>query len=51
MKKSELYHLAQIAIVQSPQISPENKMEILKLLLENESLELYRESKEEREAQ
>ena len=48
MKKSELYHLAQIAVVQSPNISPENKMAILKLLFEDESLELYRESKEEK---
>lgn len=47
MKKSELYHMAQIAIIESQNISPENRVEILKLLLEDESLELYRESKEE----
>ena len=46
MKKSELYHLAMVAIVQSPNISPENRVEIVKLLLENEDLELYREKVE-----
>lgn len=49
MKKSELYHLAMIIIMQSPSISPENKIEIIKLLLEDESLELYREKQKEEE--
>ena len=43
MKNSELYHLAQIAVVQSTSIAPENKIKIVKLLLENESLEQFRE--------
>ena len=41
MKKSEVYHLTQIAVVQSPNISPENKLEILKILIEKEQLELF----------
>ena len=41
MKKSEAYHLTQIAVVQSPNISPENKLEILKVLLDQERLELF----------
>ena len=41
MKKSEAYHLAQIAVVQSPSISPENKLEILRILSLQEHFELY----------
>lgn len=41
MKKSEVYHLAQIAVVQSPNIAPENKLEILKTLIAQENLELF----------
>lgn len=46
MKKSEIYHLAQIAVVQSPSISPENKVEILKAFIAEENLAQYCESKE-----
>ena len=41
MKKNEAYHLAQIAVVQSPNISPENKLEILKILINQEHFELF----------
>lgn len=41
MKKSEVYHLTQIAVVQSPNISPENKLEILKILIDQENLALF----------
>ena len=41
MKKSELYHLAQIAVVQSPSISPENKVKLMKVLIDQESLEAF----------
>ena len=47
MKKSELYHLAQIAVINSPSIAPETKIEVLRELLDAESLELYREEREE----
>jgi len=41
MKKSEMYHLSQIAVVQSPNIAPENKISILRQLFEDEALALY----------
>lgn len=44
MKKSELYHLAQIAVINSPSISPENKIEVMRVLMDAESLELFVES-------
>lgn len=47
MKKSEVYHLAQIAVVQTPSISPENKLEILKVLSCQEYFEKFCEEKEE----
>ncbi len=48
MKKSEAYHLAQIAVVQSPSISPENKLEILEILRLQEHLEKYCEEQVEK---
>ncbi len=50
MKKSELYHLAQIAVVNSPSISPENKVEVLKVLIEGESFEKFNEDQEAKKA-
>ncbi len=47
MKKSEIYHLAQIAVVTSPTISPENKLEILRVLIAEENLALYCEKEDE----
>ena len=47
MKKSELYHIAMMAVMQSPSISPESKIEVLKVLIDDESLELYREKQKE----
>lgn len=47
MKKSEMYHLAQIAVVLTPSIAPESKVEILKMLMEDESLAQFVEKKEE----
>lgn len=41
MKKSELLNLAQIAVVTSPCITPANKLQILRVLMENEDLEIY----------
>ena len=49
MKNSDLYHLAQVAVVQSPNIAPENKIEILKKLLGDENLALLCENREENE--
>lgn len=39
MKKSEQYHLAQIAVINCPAISPERKLEILSTLMQDESRE------------
>lgn len=47
MKKSESIHLAQIAVVQSPAISPENKLEILRTLIAEENLALFCDKREE----
>jgi hypothetical protein len=46
MKKSEIYHLAQIAVVNSPCIAPENKLEIIRVLFADESLAKYGEERE-----
>jgi hypothetical protein len=46
MKKSESYHMAQVAVVLSPSIAPEKKLEILRVLMDAEDLELYCEEKE-----
>ena len=47
MKKSELYQMAQFAVVNTPSISPENKLEILKELFDKEELFTYCEKTEE----
>ena len=41
MKKSEMYNLAQLAVLNSQLISPENKLDIIKLLITQEHWELY----------
>ena len=45
MKNSEALYLAQIAVVQTPTISPEKKLEVLRVLIAEENLALYTESK------
>lgn len=47
MKRSEIFHLAQIAVVQTPSISPEKKLEILKTLLAQENFEQFCEEQKE----
>ena len=46
MKKSELYHLAQIAVITSPCIAPETKLEVLHELFDKEDLEIFCEEQE-----
>ena len=46
MKKSEIYHLAQIAVVLSPAITPETKIEVLRELWNREELETFCEEQE-----
>ena len=41
MKKSEMFHLAQVAVVNTPSISPERKVEVLKMLIAEENLALF----------
>lgn len=48
MKKSAAYNLAQIAVIQSPCISPENKLEIIRILMSDESLEAFVEEQNEK---
>jgi hypothetical protein len=43
MKKSEVYNLAQIAVIKSQCISPENKVEILRVLIADEDLAKFTE--------
>lgn len=50
MKKSEIYHLAQIAVINSPSISPEGKIEVIQILLEDERVALYVEGQEAKKA-
>lgn len=47
MKKSEIYHLAQIAVVTTATICPEGKLAILDTLMNDEKLALYCEEQEE----
>ena len=49
MKKSDALHLAQIAVVNSANISPNNKVEIMKYLIDDERFALFCENKEEQE--
>lgn len=51
MKKSEMYKIAMMAVVSSYAIAPDVKVEIVRELMEREDLELYREKKEEEEAE
>jgi hypothetical protein len=46
MKKSEAYHLAKIAVVNSPSITPESKIKVLRVLIEQKKIELFFEKKE-----
>ena len=47
MKRSEAYHLAQIAVVQTPSISPEKKLKVLEILRLQENFEQFCERQEE----
>jgi hypothetical protein len=51
MKKSEAYNLAQVAVIKSQCISPENKIEILRVLMDAEDLELFCEKQKEKAAE
>jgi hypothetical protein len=47
MKKSRAYHRAQFAVLRDTSIDFESTLEILRVLMDAEDLEKYREEKEE----
>lgn len=49
MKKSTQYKLAQLAVIQSTDIKPQDKIEIIKTLVLREEMELLLEEKEKEE--
>ena len=49
MKKSELYHLAQIAVVTTSCLAPERKLDVLRVLIAEENLAKFVEEQEEKE--
>ena len=46
MLKSEIYYMAQIAIINAPCIAPERKLEILRVLMSDEDAAKYWEERE-----
>lgn len=49
MKKSEIYHLTQITVINSPCIAPERKLETLRVLMEDEDVAKFVENREAKE--
>lgn len=49
MKKSEIYNLAQLAVMTNPAIYSAQKLEILRVLMADEDLEKFREAQKEKE--
>ena len=47
MKKSIAYNLAQIAVMGCQNIAPENKLEILRVLMDDENLAMFVEQQEQ----
>ncbi len=47
MKKSTAYHLAQIAVIQSITIATEDKLAIVRILMDDENLEAFVEKQNE----
>ena len=50
MKKSEIYHLAQFAVMNSNCIAPENKLEIIHVLIADEDFAKFLEGREPQKA-
>lgn len=48
MKKSELYYMAQIATINAACIAPERKLQILRVLIQDEDAAKYWEEREEK---
>lgn len=49
MKKSEIYKMAQKAVLDCPMLATSTKLEVLRELIEREDSALYWESQEEKE--
>lgn len=49
MKKSEIYHLAQIAVMMHTTTNVEKRLEVLRVLMDAEDVAKYTESQKERE--
>lgn len=47
MKRSEAYHIAQVAVINSACISPEGKIEVMKVLINDEEVALFSEKRHE----
>lgn len=47
MKKSEMYKVAQIVVIKSEDISAEDKLEIIDVLMKDERLALWSEEQEQ----
>lgn len=47
MKKSEVYHKTMLLVVDSMKLSADDKLEILEVLLDNESMAKWSEKQEE----
>ena len=47
MKKSELFHKAQLSVLYDASLKAEEQLEILKLLIEDEELAKFQEEREE----
>lgn len=50
MKKSELYYMAQIAVINAACIAPERKLQILRVLFADEDVSIYCEKQEAKKA-
>lgn len=49
MKKSEIYVMAQTAVINSSWITPDDKLEILRVLMSDEDVARYTENREVKE--
>ena len=49
MKESNAYHMAAIAVMKSHDIAEQDKLDVLRVLLEKEDLALYIEKQKEQE--
>ena len=51
MKKSTIYHIAQMSVMEGSDLTTDEKLEILSVLMEDERLAKFQEEQEEQEEQ